>query len=33
MAVSNNSEKSYYPSMAGIFLGLVGVKISVTAIF
>ena len=32
MAASNNSEKSYYPSTPGIFLGLVGVKISVTAI-
>ena len=32
MAASNNLEKSYYPSMPGIFLGLVGVKISVTAI-
>ena len=31
-AASNNLEKSYYPSMPGIFLGLVGVKISVTAI-
>ena len=32
MAASNNSEKSYYPSTPGIFLGLMGVKISVTAI-
>ena len=32
MAASNNSEKSYYPSTPGIFLGLMGVKISVMAI-
>ena len=32
MAVINNLEKNYYPSMSGILLGSVGVKISVTAI-
>ena len=31
-AASNNSEKSYHPLTPGIFLGLVGVKISVIAI-